>query len=41
MKSACSKRYVFNNLDHLTTYGQLTADRRIAFGCRGSYLVWF
>jgi glycine/D-amino acid oxidase-like deaminating enzyme len=32
------RRYVFNNLDHLTTYGQLTADRRIAFGCRGSYL---
>jgi len=31
------ERYVFNNLDHLTTYGQLTADRRIAFGCRGSY----
>jgi len=32
------RRHVFNNLDHLTTYGQLTADRRIAFGCRGSYL---
>jgi len=31
------ERYVFNNLDHLTTYGQLTADHRIAFGCRGSY----
>jgi glycine/D-amino acid oxidase-like deaminating enzyme len=22
----------------MTTYGQLTADRRIAFGCRGAYL---
>ncbi len=32
------RRYVFNNLNHMTTYGQLTADRRIAFGCRGSYL---
>ncbi len=32
------QRYVFNNPDHITTYGQLTADRRIAFGCRGSYL---
>jgi len=32
------QRHTFNNLDHLTTYGQLTADRRIAFGCRGSYL---
>ena len=29
---------LFNNLDHMTTYGHLTADRRIAFGCRGSYL---
>jgi glycine/D-amino acid oxidase-like deaminating enzyme len=32
------QRYLFNNPDHMTTYGQLTADRRIAFGCRGSYL---
>ncbi len=31
-------RYLFNNPDHITTYGQLTADGRIAFGCRGSYL---
>jgi len=31
-------RYLFNNPDHMTTYGQLTADGRIAFGCRGSYL---
>lgn len=31
------KRYCFGNLDHLVTYGQLTADRRLAFGCRGSY----
>ena len=32
-----SGRYCFNNLDHIVTYGQLTADNRIAFGCRGSY----
>lgn len=32
------ERRIFNNLDHMTTYGQLTADGRIAFGCRGSYL---
>jgi len=32
------QRCTFNNPDHITTYGQLTADRRIAFGCRGSYL---
>jgi len=32
------RRHVFNNLNHMTTYGQLTADHRIAFGCRGSYL---
>ena len=32
------KRHTFNNLNHMTTYGQLTADNRIAFGCRGSYL---
>jgi glycine/D-amino acid oxidase-like deaminating enzyme len=31
------RRYTFCNLDHMVTYGQLTADRRIAFGCRGSY----
>ena len=31
------RRYTFGNLDHLTTYGQLTADGRIAFGCRGTY----
>lgn len=31
------RRYAFSNLDHVTTYGQLTADNRIAFGCRGSY----
>lgn len=30
-------RFCFNNLDHIVTYGQLTADRRIAFGSRGSY----
>jgi len=32
-----SRRYTFGNLDHIVTYGQLTADRRIAFGARGSY----
>jgi glycine/D-amino acid oxidase-like deaminating enzyme len=37
-QTGLQQRYTFNNLDHLTTYGQLTADRRIAFGCRGSYL---
>jgi len=31
------RRYCFNNLNHIVTYGHLTADRRIAFGCRGSY----
>jgi glycine/D-amino acid oxidase-like deaminating enzyme len=31
------RRYAFGNLDHVTTYGQLTEDNRIAFGCRGSY----
>ena len=31
------RRYCFGNLDWLVTYGQLTADRRIAFGCRGTY----
>lgn len=31
------RRHTFNNLDYITTYGQLTADDRIAFGCRGSY----
>lgn len=31
------QRYCFGNLDWLVTYGQLTADRRIAFGCRGTY----
>jgi glycine/D-amino acid oxidase-like deaminating enzyme len=31
------RRYCFGNLDHQVTYGQRTADNRIAFGCRGSY----
>jgi glycine/D-amino acid oxidase-like deaminating enzyme len=31
------RRYTFGNLDHMVTYGQLTADGRIAFGCRGTY----
>jgi glycine/D-amino acid oxidase-like deaminating enzyme len=32
------RRYCFGNLDRLVTYGQLTEDKRIAFGCRGSYV---
>mgnify|MGYP001827072765 CR=1 FL=1 len=36
-QTGLNKRYTFNNGDHMTTYGQLTADQRIAFGCRGSY----
>lgn len=32
-----NRRYCFGNLDRLVTYGHLTADNRIAFGCRGSY----
>lgn len=31
------KRVCFGTIDRLVTYGQVTADRRIAFGCRGSY----
>ena len=31
------RRFTFGNGDRMTTYGQLTADRRIAFGCRGTY----
>ena len=31
------RRYCFGNLDHHVTYGQRTADNRIAFGCRGAY----
>ncbi len=30
-------RYTFGTPDHIVTYGQLTNDNRIAFGCRGSY----
>jgi glycine/D-amino acid oxidase-like deaminating enzyme len=30
-------RYCFGNLDRVVTYGQRTADNRIAFGCRGRY----
>jgi len=33
-----SARYTFANSDRVTTYGQLTADNRLAFGCRGNYL---
>lgn len=32
-----ARRYCFGNLDRLVTYGQRTADDRIAFGCRGHY----
>jgi glycine/D-amino acid oxidase-like deaminating enzyme len=31
------QRFCFGNLDRLVTYGQLTQDKRIAFGCRGTY----
>ena len=31
------KRCTFANYDRVTTYGQVTVDNRIAFGCRGSY----
>jgi len=31
------RRYCFGNLDRVVTYGQLTADGRFAFGCRGVY----
>jgi glycine/D-amino acid oxidase-like deaminating enzyme len=30
-------RITFGNLDRIVTYGQFTADNRIAIGCRGSY----
>jgi glycine/D-amino acid oxidase-like deaminating enzyme len=36
--SGLNRRLCFNNGKHLVTYGQLTADRRIAFGHRGRYL---
>jgi len=36
-QTGLSRRYLFSNADHITTYGQLTADGRIAFGCRGTY----
>jgi len=31
------QRFVFGNYDRMVTYGQVTADQRIAFGCRGMY----
>ncbi len=31
------KRFTFGNGDRVVTYGQLTDDGRIAFGCRGTY----
>ena len=34
---AYHRRYCFGNIDRLVTYGQLTHDNRIAFGCRGTY----
>jgi len=38
LESICfHKRLCFGNIDRMVTYGQLTADRRIAFGCRGTY----
>jgi glycine/D-amino acid oxidase-like deaminating enzyme len=33
-----TRRFTWNNGRHMVTYGQLTADRRIAFGHRGRYL---
>jgi glycine/D-amino acid oxidase-like deaminating enzyme len=36
-QTGLQQRHLFSNSDHLTTYGLLTADNRIAFGCRGSY----
>ena len=33
-----NRRYTWNNGKHIVTYGQLTADNRIAFGYRGAYL---
>ena len=33
-----TRRFTWNNGKHMVTYGQLTADRRIAFGHRGRYL---
>lgn len=36
--TALQRGYTFNNGKHLVTYGQLTADGRIAFGSRGRYL---
>jgi glycine/D-amino acid oxidase-like deaminating enzyme len=33
-----TRRCTFGNGDRVVTYGQLTADGRIAFGCRGTYL---
>ena len=32
-----TRRCTFGNGDRVVTYGQLTADGRIAFGCRGTY----
>ena len=34
---AYHRRLCFGNIDRLVTYGQLTQDNRIAFGCRGTY----
>lgn len=34
---ALHRRYCFGNCDRIVTYGQRTADGRIAFGCRGIY----
>lgn len=36
-ETGCHRRYCFGNIDRLVTYGQLTQDNRIAFGCRGTY----
>jgi len=37
-ETGLTRRYTWNNGKHMSTYGQLTADGRIAFGHRGRYL---
>jgi glycine/D-amino acid oxidase-like deaminating enzyme len=36
-QTGLNHRTPFGDSSHVVTYGQLTADNRIAFGCRGSY----
>jgi glycine/D-amino acid oxidase-like deaminating enzyme len=37
-ETGLTRRYTWNNGKHMATYGQLTADKRIAFGHRGRYI---